>query len=376
MSFIDRGMRKLMVILFFLLVLPGLSAQEKVEHGITARGGYGFLIAHTKNMQNLVKDHTTSFELRYEARKYNEESWRNDFNFPYMGASFLFYDFGNSEEIGYGYVLLANLGFPLIKGNENFELIMHAGVGPGIISRPFDQQENHKNIAVGSQYNSCVNMLLESRFKLGSRMSVNAGIGMTHFSNGAFRMPNLGLNLPYASLGVNYKLNEVEKPERIKERSSTKRFRLNTVFSYSMKDIYPPDPDEFFPVFNLSTTVDYKYNNKFFVIGGIDIFQNTANIRIAENRGKEITFAENFQLGTSIGFGVDLNKVEFYLQKGIYAVSATSLHGPFYHRLGVRYHVKQFNFTYTVKSHWGRADNFEFGIGYRILDSSSTVEFN
>lgn len=49
-----------------------------------------------------------------------------------------------------------------------------------------------------------MSLRLNEQWKLNANNYVEFGIGITHFSNGASKLPNLGLNLPLLNLGFHH----------------------------------------------------------------------------------------------------------------------------------------------------------------------------
>jgi hypothetical protein len=66
---------------------------------------------------------------------------------------------------------------------------------------------------MSTHINALICFGLRSRFYLGiyKKNHVLAGIDLTHCSNGSTKVPNLGINLPYVSLGIGHTFQQVNK---------------------------------------------------------------------------------------------------------------------------------------------------------------------
>jgi len=54
-------------------------------------------------------------------------------------------------------------------------------------------------------------------------------IGMTHFSNGSFKTPNLGINIPTINTGITYLLSSEDKmiiPQDLKIKKEEKKLEI------------------------------------------------------------------------------------------------------------------------------------------------------
>jgi hypothetical protein len=100
----------------------------------------------------------------------------------------------------------------------------------------------------------------------------------------------------------------------------------------------------------------------------LDVFYNPANkINIYQEDSIVISDAENIQLGLKIGWTYNIGNLSLPLEMGYYLKSMYTSDGPVYHRIGMRYYFKNNIFaSLTLKSHWARADFFEYGLGYRF----------
>jgi hypothetical protein len=103
---------------------------------------------------------------------------------------------------------------------------------------------------------------------------------------------------------------------------------------------------------------------------GIDFFfdqgrlyrDNPADVTERPNLGNSL------DIGVHIGHELLLGRLHFVTELGIYAYSPGLFKGISYQRLGFKYSFHpQWNASVVLKTHFSRADLFEWGIGYTIF---------
>ena len=140
-------MKLLKYIVFGIFLLSyGLSkAQETMrqyEAGLTYH--YGYILAHRNNVKSLVKDYSKIVEVSLTKQGNGKHDWHVKYNYPYFGLSTMFFDFGNPEQLGKGFSLMAFYNFPIVR-KRNFEFLFKLGFGPGYIQKVFDRVDNYGN---------------------------------------------------------------------------------------------------------------------------------------------------------------------------------------------------------------------------------------
>lgn len=84
----------------------------------------------------------------------------------------------------------------------------------------YDEQSNPENKVIGSKVTAYIDADLYVRWMLSKAFDLNAGISLSHFSNGNTTYPNMGLNTGGIRLGLAYYINRqpltVPKVEREK----------------------------------------------------------------------------------------------------------------------------------------------------------------
>lgn len=266
--------------------------------------------------------------------------------------------------MGYGLIAYANLHF--IKKTK-FEWNIRMGTGAGWVQKVFDRTSNNKNVAIGSHLNGMMLLSTEAKF-IGKKLDFGTGITMTHFSNGSFTVPNLGLNLPSVFAGVYYKIGNHETQVTPVEREKFKRYSTTTVIaSFGGKEIYPAGSKRYL-VSSVCSYFNRQLSEKSGLNIGLDYYYSDAiyNRLLRDTLATGSRFSYS-QLGIHLGHELNMGSIAMLVQLGAYVVDKYKEDGPVYNRLGVRYYAKNnIVVSLMLKTHFAKADYFELGIGYRF----------
>jgi hypothetical protein len=173
----------------------------------------GFLFPHHADMSHMYSG--------YQSIEYKQLKTLKGFTHTVgkpakMGFHAGYYHF-NSEYMGQGLAVGLAFAFPLNNYSTKYYSNFGFVYGLGYISRPFDVQNNPMNRAIGSPINGYAQISLEGGIKINDYWSMGARLGMSHFSNGNAKAPNLGVNLPFISVSVSksisYRASRVESGE-------------------------------------------------------------------------------------------------------------------------------------------------------------------
>jgi len=354
------------LILFLSLLLSCYSSlvfAQKHNIGIKAGTRIGYLMPHRSTMAHLVDYHAYGFELGGVLQTNGKKQWHHDFNFPEVHLSAVYADLGNKEVLGSAFGLAGGIYLPFFKKN-GWSLGSHLESGVAIVTKQYDVNNNPKNNAIGSHLNCLVSFGLQFE-KQFIQQALAVEFSMTHLSNGAYRLPNLGLNLPF--VGINYTrffrpIKEVNENVEARIRQQSKSWEFFTQLVGSVKQIYPTGGSTY-GVVSLTNYTHYKFSNKCIVEGGVDVIYNGSTVAYnGGGLGKEM----NFQLGIYSAYVLPIHKFEMFVAMGRYIYKPLFPEGMWYHKLGGRFQiVEKLWANISIKSHWAKADYFEYGLIFK-----------
>lgn len=334
-------------------------AQKYDDHWIEVKGKVGFLAGHRPIMGHLAQEHAFATEVSYLFQPKGRKYWQQQFNNPIYGVTFFAGSVGNRELLGNYYGLFGTIRIPMITAKwYRFTLNLGAGLSHG--TKRYNAETNILSMATSTLLNAHVMMGAESRFTFG-RHAINLSIDMTHFSNGAFQVPNLGLNLPFLSLGYGYKIRE-NKADFEMIGPFIQRWEFGVIGYFSAKELFPIGGKKY-PVMGLNFVGRRYFKQYCGMEASFDIMYKESVKAYQKDVIK--SDAEIIQLGAFVGYILPFNKFHLVTGMGIYVRDKYQPQDLFYHRVGMRYVFDNgININLVLKSHWARADYIEYGIGY------------
>lgn len=351
----------------FIVLLNGFSfSQNTTNWGIEARFKPGFLLGHRVVMGHLPVNHTYATELSFVYRTNGEKSWHKHYKYPELALNLYFGSVGNTEILGNFVGVYTNLHIPFIS-KENFRLNGKIGCGLSYTSKIYDEESHQKNVAISTHFNAMINFGLDAKYYFNKNW-LAFGVEVLHFSNGGFRVPNLGLNIPQLSIGYGRFISITNEHSIVEKQTTIPQRKLifgGTAIA-SVKEVFPTNGRKY-PVFGLNIHARMFMKPKVGWEVSFDAFSKQAikgyHPEIAKSQW-ELT-----QFGIFAGYLLPLNQFHFVLGMGAYVKDKYNPDGKLYHRIGMRYYLKNgLHFNLVLKSHWGKADYFEYGIGYSFFN--------
>ncbi len=352
-----------------LLLIAGFYEAEAQQHRgrklrsanlvLETRAYYGWTLDHHIEM-TVFRRHYPAFEVSIQKATYGRTRWEYMYNYPFIGLACWYSGLGGTKPLGSAIAVFPYINFPLLR-TENFNLYFRTGAGLGYLTRRYDRYENYENIAIGSHLNAMA----------------SAGLSLVHFSNGAIRQPNYGLNMPGATVSLAYRLSR-ENPylrqkllPRLKpfEYDGKKFVQLDLNLAFGVKDYQSTlGRGNLYLVAaaygNLMWPVSYKSRLGF----GADVSFDGSDKTLLELRG---VIPEHkidlLRTGINAAYEMSFSRMSFMMNLGFYLTGLDKRDGYLYEKVGIRYYINNQIFTgLTLKAHYARADYLTLGLGYRI----------
>lgn len=352
------------IVIFGLLYTFALQAQPTkcwADLYIHPQYGYGFLMSHKSYTKHMMTSHFTSQEIAVGKPLKTDKPWTKLYNAPEIGLVYWYSNMGTTKYISNVHGIYPYVLFPL--NHRKIKQSIRTGVGIGYINDPFDAKNNYKNTMIGSHLNICGALSYEIKLPI-KRIALTTSLGLTHFSNGAIKKPNLGINIPTASIGLkfNHKKNKPFAKDSTKQNTDRSLYISAKTgvsdLTIASKKVYPywsVTCGKYVPIANKST-----------IELGTDLFYNTTHkIRLAEEGD---TVSNSFALIRPAIHGsyvLVFPKVKFFIQAGVYLYSRYPDDGLIFNRL--QWHVQlsdKLLFVFGLKTHFAQAETVECGIGY------------
>ncbi len=346
---------------------PNLIAEGRVY--------YGWTLDHHIEMKSFQR-HYPAFEVSLLKATYGRTRWEWKYNYPFIGLSYWYSDLGNTTALGSAHAVFPFIDFPLLN-SQGFNLYFRLGVGLGYLTRPYDRYDNYENLAIGSHINGAVNLLMEGRWRIGKRFMAAAGVGWMHFSNGAIKLPNYGINMPCIHASAAYRLTREnmylkrkQLPELYPFEFDGKKFlNLDLNLGFAIKDMQATmGVGNRFVVatgyMNLMFPVSYK--SRFGV--GFDASYDGSDQKILELKDIEPNHQINLiKTGLTAAYELEFSRMAIMLNLGSYLSGLDKSDGYVYEKLAIRVGITEQLFgSIMLKAHYAKADFVAFGVGYRF----------
>lgn len=337
---------------------------QKSPYAYSAGVNYlpGFLIGHRHDIKNL-EAHVQGVEIQLKSKR-PENYWSTFYNKPQLGLKMFYMDLG--QEITGKVVSVIPTAEFCVHDYGKGQIDFGVGTGIGYLTEKFDAKENPRNQAIGSNINAALQTSLNLNHQLGDRWLVTAGATITHFSNGSFRTPNLGVNMPTATLGLHYNFGERNHSWLDRDSMEFRPLLVSVAYAFKEQNLARPQP---FNLFNANITYLRRKNYTRDYRFGMDIFLDKTHVYyldpLAPRTG--LSPGQMTEIGVFAGYQWLLTRISLVGDIGVYLYKPSDAKFQTYQRMGLIYHVSDDFFVKSMlKIHFGTADFFDFGFGYKL----------
>jgi hypothetical protein len=318
--------------------------------------------------------------------------WHRYYRYPYLGVDFTGGSLVNREVLGCMFGASAEMMFSQ-KLSDKFYLGELLGFGLSWFEKPYDKNENPQNTLMGSRIGSLPHASIGLEYYVSPFWSLWLRASLYHSSNCHYQLPNLGVNIPSASLAIRYHPNpavimQKEKDDFVTSKKLHFNIRLGLGINERGKSTGPTGgPKRLIYLTQLYLTKNLAPVNK--LQAGFEIAYNTG-VYDSIHYGDFYTTNQQLKAGSVVFFlGHEFLMGHFSLstQGGIF------IYNPFYRELAKReeiadfkenlktlflarlgfqyyfkdivlYHANQLFAGIYVKTNFGQADFLDLGVGY------------
>lgn len=357
---------KLLLLLIFLNTLSSAAQNGKKPFVVGARIHSGYNIPVYRALRYIVENDLNASDLSLSFQSTGKNYWEKLYNYPRTGIGYSYWTLGNDKILGRAHALYTFINIPLDKDPGRISFNFQASAGGAYLPRKFNITDNPLNRAIGSNYNIYIRLGIEARVKLSQKFELFAEAGTTHFSNGKTRSPNYGINIATVSVGINSLCNYDYLAKNDTEIPAVNRKIIYSIFVSAGPKVY----DNLYGYKYVSGTVSFnleKYVNNIGRAGlGTDLFYDgSIGEALSENGVTEDELVKLLRAGIHVSYAFRYKKVSAGANIGYYVYSKKIVLTSIYNKIFIQYMLSR-NITgsISVRSHWGKADCLEYGIGY------------
>ncbi len=361
------------ILLCMLLIMP-LMAPGQFRKGVNKVVGVDFfrgaIYEHKEQISHLITGHPWGFRVTFDQKTFGREAWEARYNYPDVGITFVYLDY-NNETLGQSIALIPHYQFYITRNKvARNQFSYKIGLGLSYNTEKYDPEHNNKNNVLSTDLSFGILFQASHQWAVSKKVNLVSSVSMTHFSNGAIKKPNSGINVFALNMGVNYRLNynKIEYLPNTESPLERQPFGIMVAVSGGMHEAVRvgSGADPFWVVSGLA---DKKINRKSILGVGLEWFYSVSLKKIRKydywlEDGENPDFK---RVGIVISHELLVNRFSVLTQAGYYLYDPYSKFSQTYLRAGLRrYFGRRFFGSIAVKSHAAKAEAAEFAVGYRI----------
>ncbi len=325
-----------------------------------------------------------SISLKYHVETVGKKPWEEVYGYSSLGFGISLFDFFTPNATGYPFSVYGFIN-PNIYKYKRFSFNGLVSLGMSFNWKHYGYF-NLDNNAISLSRSVYIELGAEANYHLSDKLILSIGGLVGHFSNGATRRPNQGINTMGLQYSIKYLLNEKKQPlihHTIEPFKANSHFLISAHFG-----------TQNFQVDSLSNLVEDKYKGINFVMWGItgeyqrqvtnySKFGFGINILddgsvgatyIVEDSGIEeakiLPIHQRLKISIFPSYELVLHKFGIIVQPGLYIVkNSLAKDVPvFYQRIGARFNVHKNLFCgVSLRAFSFSSSNFiEYNAGYRF----------
>ncbi len=160
-----------------------------------------------ENPNNEAYENFQALSAQFGIRTDGRKLWQQLYGYPTWGFGLFYIDFFNDDEFGQPLAIYSFLNAPFIRW-KNWSINYEVGFGLSLNWKPHELLEGGYYYPIGSYFTVFFDFGINSSIRLTKNWDLNLGLNYTHFSNGAVKLPNLGVNVFAPRVGIQYIFNK------------------------------------------------------------------------------------------------------------------------------------------------------------------------
>lgn len=386
---------KVYTFLIALFITLSASAEDTIptkrQHFIAVHQAGGFVVPSKNIAPGGYKSPSYSaLSLKYGFSARGDKWSDFAYGMPYRGVGFYLPSFSRKRDLGEPFSLFLFQGAQLKEISTVLSVDYEINLGISFNWNHYDPVERPRLLAFGSSTNVHLGGSWYFKWRMSRRFDLHSGVSITHFSNGALRTPNNGLNTLSAFVELAYHFNREEKREKKLNTFAPPAFEKNTAHDLSFMVT-----SRTLKVDTVGTNLASKYPKYRFTVAGISysymlhntrrfkwgpslevVYDESANIQAwreenAETKGftdhiKYGKMADRFSAGLSLKGELAMPGYSIFAQMGYDFLHPDKRDKRFYHIYGLKVYLTDNLFaSFGVRStNLTRSQYLSLNIGY------------
>ncbi len=377
--------------LFLVIFIDKCYSQNKYSLGVFEQYGYvlptNVFIRGDNTNARISK--TKSLSLCFINQTNGLKPWHQLYNYPSYGLGLYVANFNEPNKLGSLYAIYGSLNSTLFSFKHFY--FKHSFVFGIAYSPKYWGLNNLDNIAIGSPINFYIQEGVSLEYLFNKRYKISLGCDLVHFSNGATRKPNKGINNIVSQVGFIYNfyddLNIIYQPKPVFKDKFNIITSLNGGYEFLFLenkkeiDVNKRYFHKYYGVYDFSIALLKNFNYKHALGLGFSLsYQDNNNTFFYFNADDKLVVEEGslfgrFNLSSCLSYEYTINRFSISLEPGIYLIRKVILNDIFnqittkyFQKVGLRYRFYN-NYYLAIRLNafnFYRAHYLQIGIGYRI----------
>ena len=370
-------MKKILLFVSFVFILHGLEAQS---YALEASALGGQIWKHKEGLTYQVPSFSSGIDISFFAISPNDKKWGTKKNYPDIGASLLYVDYGDASVLGRAIGIIPGARFSLWN-IKDLSLSLHLGFGVAYIGKRYDFLTNPSNNAIGSHVNNLSRLKIDFSLYKNRPLSLFLGGSFTHISNGGTQSPNSGINLISYHIGLRKGLG---KKNNLHSKTYTapsidsckiRKLGLSLQYQYGITEndvIGGPK----YPIHVIGVTSFYRISKIYRIHVGLEYEYNSANYLFTLHtfQDQKTASLNAKQLFAVVANEFLLGNYALRIQAGFYTDYPSNRGESFYIKwnsqyafpLPKSYPLDKVILGITMKSHYAKAEYIALTMGIEI----------
>ncbi|WP_176955953.1 acyloxyacyl hydrolase [Catalinimonas alkaloidigena] len=347
-------------------VLLAQSGAEKACFAYDAQAYYGAIFRYQRHTQQVLFTHPYSLEVTVNRLPTGRHDWERMYGGPTVGVTLSYTHFGTAHELGRAVGATTQFRVPLRRFRHGW---LEADPGLGVVygNRPYDRETNPYQKAYSTHFSVLLRGNLNYYHTLADRWALVASLAFRHFSNGAMRNPNNGMNYPLVGVGVRYQPHGALVPIRPEPPTTPveKTWHLHLAGAIAWKQVTFGTPRK--AVYQGNLMLMHRLGRYASLTLGTDLIHDPTFDRDYAARLQEIKNTDPWKAGVTVGGEMHIGTLGVLAQMGLMAYDPHLFNGRLYQRFGLRYQLTRRWFVQTtVRAYSRKAECLEWGGGIRF----------
>lgn len=191
------------------------------KFGFDADLQIGKVWKHTTNFRPTINGPSFCGEVNVFKQTDGSKDWQKKLHYPEIGGGIWFVIHHDRDTIGSAVAPYIYWKYALVR-SKVVDFNMKMGIGIAYATKKFEKGKNEVHNAIGSNVNAYVQLRFGLEWKLAQRLRLVTAFTYNHYSDGAVKLPNLGINTMSATMGIIYYPN-IEKYKLVMNQDSSAR---------------------------------------------------------------------------------------------------------------------------------------------------------